>query len=311
MIKLYHGQNNFLTRKKMVQDLESMLTKIVVRIDCELESTEKIYESYQNLDLFEPRKTVILRNLSKSKEFDSIFDDLEEMLNNSVSDGDLPIDIIIYENSSLRSNSRLLKLISQHGEIYASPKLNKQSIINEIKRLLDEQKINLDNSIIYELADRADYDIERVATEISKLTLLKSKSVNLDTLTKITTNTHKNEIWDLTDSINKDDREKTVKILDLLLTQRVDPYYILAMIMRNLRQIMLTKLLLAESKNKAEICKIAQIPPFTFGQVKKKSDGTTIEKLEYLYEKINNLEYEMKIGKISPELGLTLLSTVL
>ena len=53
------------------------------------------------------------------------------------------------------------------------------------------------------------------------------------------------------------------------------------------------------------------VPPFTVKTLVEASDKYDWDKIMNKYEKLCNLDYEIKIGKIDPKLGLTLFCTTI
>jgi DNA polymerase-3 subunit delta len=90
-------------------------------------------------------------------------------------------------------------------------------------------------------------------------------------------------------------------------SQGADANYILSMLARNLRLLYLTKTLDEEGKGYKEISSALKIPPFTTPSLIKTSKQYSEEKIKLLYSKLSNLDYQIKTGKIEPNLGLTLI----
>jgi DNA polymerase III delta subunit len=84
----------------------------------------------------------------------------------------------------------------------------------------------------------------------------------------------------------------------------------MAMLNRNLRQIVLVKSLVEQGMDNKQICSTLRIPPFTLPQIKSCANKYTNETLTTLYEKITNMDFETKIGNLEPRVGLTLMLTL-
>ena len=81
------------------------------------------------------------------------------------------------------------------------------------------------------------------------------------------------------------------------------------MIARNLRLVTLTKYLLSQDTPFQEIASLIKVPPFTVRPLVEASNKYDWDKIKNKYEKLCNLDYEIKIGKIDSKLGLTLFCT--
>ena len=83
------------------------------------------------------------------------------------------------------------------------------------------------------------------------------------------------------------------------------------MITRNVRLITLTKYLLEEREETGSVAKTLKVPPFTVPSLINSSKKYSKKKLKTLYTKLSNLDFQTKKGQIDPNLGLTLLSSIL
>jgi DNA polymerase-3 subunit delta len=100
-----------------------------------------------------------------------------------------------------------------------------------------------------------------------------------------------------------------MEILERILSQEIDVNYIISMLARNLRLTVEIKELHEKNTSTNEIASILKIPPFTIPQILSTSKRYSFEKISLLYEKLSSLDYEIKKGRIDPQLGLTLLVT--
>ena len=83
------------------------------------------------------------------------------------------------------------------------------------------------------------------------------------------------------------------------------------MILRNVRLLTLTKHLVQKNTNYSDMAKILKIPPFTLSPLISSSNKYSMERIKLIYEKLASLDYEIKVGRLEPKLGLTLLTTIL
>ena len=141
--------------------------------------------------------------------------------------------------------------------------------------------------------------------------VIEDKTITRQDVTSLVSNTLESDIWNLIDAINTGDRKYSVEILERLISQSVDANYIISMITRNVRLITLTKYLLEESEETGSIAKTLKVPPFTVPSLISSSKKYSKKRLQTLYTKLSNLDYQIKKGQIDSNLGLTLLSSIL
>ncbi|MBD3329107.1 DNA polymerase III subunit delta [Candidatus Dojkabacteria bacterium] len=315
MLKLFHGKDSFLSldqAKGYAQTLKKKYPQFShVQIDCSSEEKDKIIQTYQSFDMFSNGKIILLKRILEHQDSKEISKNLIEFSDKNSDIDTQKMNLLVWEPSKVRSNTRFYKLFKAKGEIYESPNLNKRTFITWAKKHIKGKKLKMASAVIYELAQRADFDTQRFANEVEKLELTEKTSFTKEDLETYTSDTYQIDIWKLIDGLNKSQPKLSTTSINKLFEQNVDPYYIFAMIARNLRQIVQTKSLSEKQLGNSEICSILRIPPFTLPALKRKAAHFNWERLALIYEKTNNLDYEMKTGRIDPKLGLTLLLTIL
>lgn len=83
------------------------------------------------------------------------------------------------------------------------------------------------------------------------------------------------------------------------------------MIVRNIRLITVAKNMINNGASYGQIASALKIPPFTVKPIVDASKKYSLERIKTIYEKLSGLDYEIKMGRIEPKLGLTLLCTIL
>lgn len=310
MVILYHGKEKYLSYKQARAEFSSLIIEKpeceVIEIDAQDCSAENIIQQLETHQLFGSGKIIFLKRLYTRSDRG----ELTEMIIEGMSE-DSSIDLLIWEEQKIPSNTRYHKHILKNHRLYESPELNKRTFLNWAKEEVASRGMSADQSILRELVLRSNYDAERFMNELDKLSILGAKEINLELIKEHITSTFENEIWDLIDAINDGDSGKVMRVIDELLKNKKEPIWILAMIARNLRMIVSTKSLLDQSYDNRAIVSELRIPPFTFNPILESAKGTSYSKLLIMYEKITNLDFQMKTGGIDPILGLTLLSTII
>lgn len=302
---LFHGNDQFVSFLSLEEKINELISQypnhIVERINCERIDPNLLVEKINTQNLFSKGQIIVLKRIYLNKEKDKI---LEELLfkDNSSSENI----ILFWEDQNIPSNTKYSKHFNEKNNILLNH-MNKRSFLNWAKEICNKKNIRISSDGINILAERSNYDTEKFFKEIEKIELLELEIIDSKILIENITDTFEYTIWNLIDSMNTLNKQNTIKILESLFKSNTDPIYILTMLMRNYRQIILVKLLLTNNLDNKEICSKLKIPPFTLPSLKKTASDIDIKKLSLIYEKINNLDYEIKIGNIEPKLGITLL----
>jgi DNA polymerase-3 subunit delta len=309
VLKLFHGKNQYLSlreaKRYYKQLLESDPSVESIEIDAETVDATEIIELYETQGMFSSRKMLFVKRLNSCKNYADLVEHMK-----SIDVCGITAELIFWENKKIASNTKYFKLLKEVGDIYESPDLNKRSFGKWAKEETATQAVEIEKDAMAELIQRSNYDPERFSNELSKFKLLK-KTVDLQTVKALTTDTFESDIWKLIDAINLGEKAKSVEILENLMRNNVEPHYILAMMYRNLRQVAQIKAMKEKGSDNREIASKLKIPPFTIPSLAKSSSRYSQQTIKKLYEKLTNLDYQIKVGEIAPEMGLTLISTIL
>ena len=267
------------------------------------QSTE-IIEILTSNSLFSDRRVLFLKRIYRNKDKDKLIPFLLEYLEKNEKDN-----LIIWEDQKVSSATKYVKYFKERKLLEEHNKLNKIGFKKYVKDLCVENNISLNSYLIDVLSEYSNYDTQRIENSIKKLKLLEKETVSEEDIHLIVANTVENDIWKLLDEINSKEG-KPLNILENLFKQKIDPLYIIPMIARNLRLITLTKYLLSNNASNSDIASAVKIPPFIVKPLVDTAHRYEWDKIRSRYEKLSNLDYEIKIGRIDARLGLTLFCTI-
>ncbi len=307
--KLYHGTSSYLSLEVVHEEINKLKDEdpslSLILLEADSSTPQKIIDTISSPSLFSKRRIVFLKRIYKNKEKKIITENILELLENRNGE-----DILFFwEDEKLRSNTKYYKFFKEKGKVEEVNELNKRTFFSWLRKELERNDLKIDPSVIKELAERTNYDPERCSNELKKFKLNNEKRIiRKEDIEELTPDTIEKDIWSLIDAINSGDRIKSISILENLHTQTIDANYILSMLARNTRTVFLTKHLLKADKSSRDISSILRIPPFTTPSIIKMANNSPIEKLETLYTKLSNLDYQIKTGKIDASLGISLIT---
>lgn len=309
MYKLYIGNETYLSLKRAQEDIRELLKNgnlEYISLDAEETESSKIIELLSSQSLFNLPRLIFLKRLYKNKDRENLIPYILEFLKNNTADN-----IIIWEDQKISSVTKYVKFFKTTNSFVEVNKMYKPAFIKFANELSKEYGLDMNREVITLLCTYSNYDTQRLENNIKKLYLLElNKKIEEEDVKNIIVDTLEDDIWKLLDEMNKTEGQP-LKILERILSQRVDPKYIFPMIARNMRLITMTKYLLDHHYKYSEIASIVGVPPFTVKTLVEASDKYDWDKIMNKYEKLCNLDYEIKIGKIDPKLGLTLFCTTI
>lgn len=308
MYKLYIGNETYLSfteAKRFVKNLRDESEFEYLSMDAEKIKAGELIDVLSSNSLFNTQRIIFLKRVYRNKEKDSIISFLLEYLDSNSTDY-----IVIWEDQKVSSVTKYVKFFKQKNLLEEYTKFNKRTFASWAKNILNQEALNINSNALDLLIQYSNYDTERFQNGIKKLKLLDSDLISENDIRELHPNTFEQDIWKLLDEINSEDGQPLL-ILENLFKQEVDPNYIISMIVRNVRLITMAKHMVKNGSSYSEIASALRIPPFTVGPIVNSANRYSSEKVKTVYEKLSSLDYEIKVGRIEPKLGLTLLCTIL
>lgn len=309
MYKLFIGNETYISLKSAKLEANKILKENnseYISVDGERTESSKIVDLFTSQSLFNPSRVIFIKRLYKNKNKEELIPSLLEYLEKEVTDN-----IIFWEDQKVSAITKYVKFFKSKNQLEEYNKLNKPSLIKYAKQLCIEYNLEIDNNLINTLCIYSNYNPERLENSIKKLKLLSMDNpISKEDIDKIVEDTLEEDIWKLLDEMNSA-QGKPLSILEQIFKQGVDSKYILPMIARNLRLVTLTKYLITQGTPLPQIASLLKIPPFTVRPLVEASKKYDWDKIKNKYEKLCNLDYEIKIGKIDSKLGLTLFCTTI
>ncbi|HVX93197.1 MAG TPA: DNA polymerase III subunit delta [Candidatus Dojkabacteria bacterium] len=302
MIYLYHGEEKYLSTLA-VKELSNSLSPIEI-INAETLTPTAVIEKLTTQDMFGGAKNFVIKRIYSNKEKDKLIPAIIDLLKKEEKSSQT---YIFWEDSKVKSNTKLFKYIDSLKGNNEYKALNKRQFVTWLNEIIKEKNIKISKTAIDLLASRVNYNSQKAINELEKLTLLEIDGIEEKDIKENVAQTLEQKIWDLTDAINQKDKKRTMEIYSNLFSNQVDPFFMIAMITRNYRLIYLTKQLYENGKTDREIPGILRIPPFTFYPILHHAKNIEYSTLKNIYEKLTNLDYLSKTGELDPSINLPLL----
>ena len=310
MIYLYHGKDSFLSYRNAKSQLLDVLEKQPelerLIIDADSVELDHLVADIFTQNMFGGDKAILIKRFTQNKSYKEKQDALLEMIS---SHKDSQTHLIFWEDSKVASNTKFFKVFDAQKTAFGSDDLNKRTFGTWAKLEVKNMDLKVSADALDALIEFSNYETERFASELSKYKLSNKTEIKLTDVIDGSTNTVETDVWHLIDVINGVKPGKPISVVDKLLKQQAAPHFILAMIIRNTRLLIMTHELIGKGADSKAIASTLKIPPFTVYAIIKSAQKTDKAKLKALYRMLYNLDFEIKIGNIEPELGLTLLAT--
>ena len=290
------------------QKLKNLKAKYVEKYgDTNLETFEdgfelgKIKGAITALPFLADKRLVIIKNIFKSKSKD-ILDGISEILEYVPEET-----ITIFWEEAVPDKRTVLfkKLIKEKSEEFE--KLQGYKLTKWIEDDVADKGGKISGKNAEKLASYVGDDLNQLENEIAKLVTFRSEEeISSEDIDLLVNSKLSGNIFNLVDAVGTGDYRKTAQYMHELLAQGENEIYILTMIVRQFRNLILIKDY--EGKlDKIGIAKEVGLHPFVVQKGMAQARKFSIQELKNMYEKLLDTDIAIKTGEKEPLLALDLL----
>ena len=212
-----------------------------------------------------------------------------------ISENDLDSKVKI--NSVLKSKAKVIKIATIEGD----------NLSSWISNRLSSDGYKIDPSALNELIERTEGDIMRINNELEKLKLYHTdKMITYNSVKLLVSRNLEDNIFNLLNAFITNDKKTLFAIYEDFMTLNEDEMRIISAISYKLEEILYTKILINRRMGKDEVANFFKVKPgrayYMIEAARKISDSS----IKSLIERISELDYNIKSGKIDKKLGLQL-----
>ena len=299
MIIFLYGPDTYRSRQKL-KGIVEYYKKIhksglnLVFLDLKEKNFQDFLNFFEASSMFKEKKLAILENVSQNKEFQEKFLEKIEKFSKSKN-------FVLFYEKEIQEND-FFKKLKKYSRWQNFKLLEGKKLEYWIKRGIKKFGAEISEKGLEKLIEFVGNDLWRMENEIKKLVFYKKKidqkEVELLVKPKIDV-----DIFKAIDAIAQKNKKRAFDLIHKHLEKGTSPAYLLSMINFQLRNIILVKDLIQRKRPVEEIDlhpfllkkTIFQARKFSFGEIKK------------IYQKLFELDLNIRSGKIKPEIALDLL----
>ncbi len=176
-----------------------------------------------------------------------------------------------------------------------------------IKSYLKSHGISITASAVEKLLEMKGDDFISILHQLDKMVIadINDNSIDAEDIDEVVTGIEAHSIWDLTESIEKEDTKQYLKILKYLFTNGIKPTLIIGTLITHYNKIFTAKFLLERNFPVTDIGKVLNQPTFFLKRFINLVNGFNSRKLKKILKIVYKLDYESKtIGEGSAKLLL-------
>ena len=307
MIIFLYGQDSYRAKEKLKEIIEEYKTKHksglnLIQLDVKEINFEDFFNNFKITSMFDEKKLIILKDIFKNLKFQEKFSDSIENLKN------IKDIIVIYEKDSVDQRSKFYKLLKKEAKCQEFCLLPPAMLKKWIKQEFEKYgaKINQEaEDLLFEFVGNNLWQLEN---EIKKLAdykssaVIKREDVELHIRPKI-----ENDIFLTIDALASKNKVQALNFLHKHIESGENPLYLLSMIGYQFKNLLIVKELIDQHKPYAMIVSKSGLHPFVVKKSYYMCSQFSMADLKKIYQKIFQVDSDIKSGRIEPETALDML----
>lgn len=303
MIIFLYGEDTYRSRQKLEEIVahykEIHKSGLNLRyFDGKSTDFQDVKSELQTVSMFKEKKLLILTDVFSNQSLkDGFLKDAKRFV-------DSENVILFYEEKGTFARDPLFTYLKKHAQTQEFELLTGIKTKNWLKSEFERMKTRIDPMALEMMVNSAGNDLWQLANDVQKLVAFKRgreievKDVRLFVKPKFET-----DIFKTIDAISLKNKKQALNLLHKHLERGDSPLYLLTMINFQFRNILGVKDLM----EKNEALTHSGLKPFLARKSCEQAKKFTYDELKKIYQKIFQVDYSIKTGKIDPQAALDLL----
>ncbi len=259
----------------------------------------ELRQTCDSIPFLAPARIVIVTDLLQARPEKDFMSDLLAYLPN------LPDStrLIFLESKKLSENNKLLQLAEQEENGFARLYTKPQG--SQLDRWIQQRAVEKDGQIspkaAHLLASGVGNDLNTLDNEIEKLVAYKGWDaeavINSDDVAALSPYVAEANIFDLVDAIGNRNGKTAASLLQQMLSEGKDPFYLFSMFVRQFRLLIQIKELAVAGYRPPAIARELKLHSYVVGKLHQQSRGFSLEELEQIYHHLLDVDVAVKTGQ--------------
>ena len=302
MIIFLYGKDTYRMKEKMKEIVEHY--KKVHKSGLNLKYFDVFSDFEDNIkqaSMFKEKKLAIINDLFSNSEFKERF---SEKKKDFLGSEDI---ILIYQEKDFIKSDSLYKFLKKNIKSQEFELLTGAKLRSWVKKEFEKYDSEINPEALDLLIEYSGNDLWRMNNEIMKLVnyknkeIINKKDINLLIRSKIET-----DIFKTVDAIAERNKSKALKLIHKHLEKGDSPLYLFSMINYQFRNLLIVKDFIEKCRPYGVILEKSGLHPYVVKKSYSQSYKFSFQELKKIYQKIFEIDFQIKTGKIEPEAGLDL-----
>ncbi|MDO8663536.1 MAG: DNA polymerase III subunit delta [Candidatus Wildermuthbacteria bacterium] len=309
MLVFLYGPDTYRSRQKLngiVEEYKSLhKSGLNLKVfDCGNADFQDFRNELRTVSMFEGKKLLILKNAFSSVHFEK---NLLPELSGVKGQEEEKDTIVFYENGEVKpGKSPLYSFLIKHAKTQEFGLLSGLKLENWVKKEFQGYHSEIAPEALKTLILYCGNNLWQLSNEIRKLSSYSQKKVSQDDVKNLVKSEVGTNIFETIEAIAAKNKKMALVFLHRHLEKGEAPLRLLSMISYQFRNIILVKYLLEKGTQYPLIAKKTDFHPFVVRKTYDLCRSFTYLEIKKIYQKIFQIDLEIKTGKIDPEAALDL-----
>ena len=283
----------------------------IVRFDLAETSLNDVIDEAQTPPFLAPRKVIIAKDsalFSAARETAKVEHQPQLLIDYLAKPLDSTVLVFIVQHEKLDERKKLVKTAKSLDAVVHFAPLSAGDLVKWILRRAEKQGRRMHADAADELIRCAGTNMRSLAAETDKLILHAGEDgeITTEAVRQLVPPTVEQSVFKLTDELAALRTEQALAIYHDLLRQKEEPIRLAALLIRQIRLMLLIKELSGQGIPQQQMAGQLGLRPYAVKLMAQQARNFSIDRLAGLLSELADLDYAMKSGKVDKALGLEL-----
>ena len=306
MIYFIYGEDSYRSKRKLEEIIEGY-KKVhrsglnLIYVDAKEKDFKDFYSNFKVVGMFAEKKLIVIKNACGDTKF------CEELLENVQVIENLKDIVVVYEDCAADQRTKIFKGLQKYAKCQEFDCLSPVNIKKWVEVEFNKNGAKINADALDLLIEFVKTDLWQMSNEVIKLSSYKvGKIVTKEDVQLLVRPGIENDIFKTIEAVASKNKKLALSLLHKHLDNGDNSLYLLSMIAYQFRNLLTIKEL-QSSQPYGSIAKKAGLHPFVVQKSFYLCNQFTIEQLKKIYQKIFQVDLDIKTGKIDAEFALDLL----
>jgi DNA polymerase III subunit delta len=307
MIYFIFGEDSYRAKRKL-EEIIGGYTKVhksglnLIYVDAMSVGFKDFYSNFKITSMFAEKKLIILKNIFGNTKFQ------EEFLENIKDIENLKDIVAVYEDNSVDQRTKIFKALQKYAKCQEFSCLQPAMLKKWALQEFEKNKVKINPDALDLLINFVKNDLWQMANEINKLSNYRNGgAVKKEDVELLVKPNMENDIFKTIDALASQDKKQALSLLHKHLENGDSPLYLLSMISYQFRNLLIIKDLMDKKNSYVAMAKKSGMHPFVAQKSYNLSLQFSMPQLKKIYQKIFQIDSDIKTGRVDSETALDLL----